>query len=108
MRSERSTAQIVVTDARPVGSTLELSLASCGAESIKTKVIEDRDAVTVTVSGQVRSGTDEQLGCSDGVTVTLRDPLGERRFIDGSKVVTPRRASPGARRAEPEAQVAMR
>jgi len=60
------------------GLTLELSVATCSAD-LSIEIQEDRETVAVWVSA--KDGADAD--CSDGVTIELMAPFGDRMFIDG-------------------------
>ncbi len=61
------------------GRTLELGVGSCNAQHT-VEVQESADEVRVTVTASGGDGND----CMDGVTVVLRDTLGDRTLVDGS------------------------
>jgi hypothetical protein len=64
---------------------LSLSLGACRSSVEDTSVTESRDEVRVEVTV---TGGDNQLRCSDLVTVSLEQPLGDRKVVDESNGAT--------------------
>jgi hypothetical protein len=61
--------------------TLAVNLNVCNAPHNEATVDETAEAVTITVVTDGPRGGDD---CSDGITVALDAPLGDRAVIDGS------------------------
>ncbi|MDQ3485957.1 MAG: hypothetical protein M3445_11210 [Actinomycetota bacterium] len=78
--SDDGTRTAEVVEATQQGTTLTLAVAACNAENTFV-VEEDQEEVTVTVR---TDGPRYGDACADGVKVELREPLGERRLIDGA------------------------
>lgn len=86
------TVQINGAQLLPDG-TLVANLNVCNAGENTVRVSEARDEVVVTAKTDGPVGGDD---CSDGVTVPLDDPLGDRQLVDGSTGGTdPRRKGGG-------------
>lgn len=74
--------EVEILDAQPTGSsTLVLTISACNADSNKVDVVERAEEVVLTVTTDDPVGGDD---CADGVTVDLREPLADRRIVDGT------------------------
>lgn len=63
------------------GRTLYFQVQSCNGNPEATVVSESNETVVVRVISDVQTG--DSQGCSDGVTVQLAEPLGDRQVVDG-------------------------
>lgn len=63
-----------------VGSTLRADVPTCGGHPAAT-VVESASEVRLHVVSTVTHGG-SQMACADAVTVTLKQPLGDRRVVD--------------------------
>jgi hypothetical protein len=74
-----TTAHIEDASGTPRSTTMRLVVGTCHAH-LSAEVVETASRITVTVSGRNDSSDD----CLDGLTVRLRDPLGQRELVDGA------------------------
>jgi hypothetical protein len=68
------------------GGMLRVWLNTCNASGHRVSVAEGDAQVVITVRVPDPPADDEIVdSCSDGVTVELDEPLGDRRLVDGSE-----------------------
>jgi hypothetical protein len=76
----RNTRVAILLTVSPDGRMLAVGLDSCNAEPVVEIVEQTAERVVLAAVAERNAGGD----CADVVSVTLDDPLGDRRLIDGS------------------------